>query len=837
VVFERLRKGLRAEPTVVNLLRTHQWHTDKEKKELIEKFLALHDLDLEHVIWTAVDPLPDLRAAGLAVLRQRKDRAPLDALVAMLRTRSVAVRRAVERFMKELAGPSLAGFVQEMAAIGDDYARLAAMELAQGLPSEVALEVYTCVLGASSSSLRARALKAIAEARLPGYEAMAASLALPLLSDENEEIRFSALAVLARHPQESYIPDVLRVVRTSDGRVAEAAIAALKKILPASKGDHAAEIVPLLADGGSAAATAAVALLQSMSPDLVVRQFLEHFRSSNAWMRNRALEAAVNLPKFIPALLAVALGPDKELARRAAEATLSLQNADALPVWLSLLQDRDLFAQSRALEKLGRYGQKREDVFAGVAGALRDPELAIPASAALADLQDPRGAGPLFEAFKSSADRPDVQLEILEAMSRLSGVEPRVGPVLAKISTFPNVDLKVREKARYLVGKVQGDAARDALPEVTAAPAPTRPSNATEVRLVDFLAETVQRGGSDFHLATGFVPHRRVQGVLEPLDAAPVTREGASQLLREVLDPADWARLEEEKQLDLCVKIAGVGRFRANFFSQREGLDAAFRVIPETIPTMEEISLPESAFDILHLTQGLVLVTGPSGCGKSTTLAAMLGRINDTRPCHIITIEDPVEFIHANKEALVTQRQVPQHTASFARALKAALREDPDVILVGELRDLETMDLAITASETGHLVFGTLHTTNASATIDRLINTFPAGQQSQVRTMLADSLKAVISQALLPRRTGDGRVAAWEILRATTAVAALIRESKTYQLPSILQTGQLAGMMTLDQSLLKLVEEGKVSPEVAMDKATKKEPFEKLLEEERQALA
>jgi len=259
-------------------------------------------------------------------------------------------------------------------------------------------------------------------------------------------------------------------------------------------------------------------------------------------------------------------------------------------------------------------------------------------------------------------------------------------------------------------------------------------------------------------------------------------------------------------------------------------------VIPATIPSLEEIGLPESLADVLGFTQGLVLVTGPSGCGKSTTLAALIDRINETRPCHIITIEDPVEFVHPVKEALVNQRQVPHHTASFARALRAALREDPDVIMVGELRDLETISLAITASETGHLVFGTLHTTNASATIDRVVSSFPPGQQAQIRVMLADSLKAVISQTLLPRRGFAGRVAAFEILRSTMAVSALIRDGKTHQLPSTLQTGQTAGMTTMDQSLLKLCEEGTVDPEVAIEKALKPEPFERLLSEERQAL-
>jgi twitching motility protein PilT len=415
-------------------------------------------------------------------------------------------------------------------------------------------------------------------------------------------------------------------------------------------------------------------------------------------------------------------------------------------------------------------------------------------------------------------------------------VQQQFVTICSKVVQMAQIDAAVRDRARRLVGKLSGDEARDALPEIEAEVAAVELAGNQNARLVEFLADMVQRGASDLHLATGFVPHRRMQGLLEPVDAPPMTRARATQLIREVLDESEWKRLERERQIDVCLKLPGLGRFRANFYSQRGGFDACFRLVPKSIPSIEEIGLPPSLSDVLKFTQGLVLVTGSSGCGKSTTLAALIDRINETRPCHIITVEDPVEFVHPNKEALVNQRQVPHHTASFARALRAALREDPDVILVGEMRDLETIALAITASETGHLVLGTLHTTNAPATIDRILSSFPSGQQGQVRVMLSDSLKAVVSQVLLPRRGFAGRVAAFEILRSTSAVSSLIREGKTHQLPSQLQTGQLSGMITMDQSLMKLCEDGKVDPEIAMEKALKKEPFEKLLADERQAL-
>jgi twitching motility protein PilT len=838
MVLEKLR-GLRTEPAFVVQLRDHKWTSEEQKKELLEKFQTAAKLDVGWVVWTALEQVPEIRAAGLAILRRRHDRAGLEALVPLLKTRSEAVRRAVMRFLKELAGTQLAPFLQEVASRGDDFARLAALELARELPAEAAFDVARRVLTASNPAVRARALKAVSEMTFEGSAEVAASLAVPLLQDENEEIRYSALAVLEKNPNETYFPDVLQMARTGGGRVAEASFAALKRLLSSAKEDHTPEIVPLLADGNAAVRSGTVNLLLPFAPDLLARRILEHFRGSFVWVRDRAVETARDgLPGFVNALLLLTKDPDPAFAKAASEMTLALADAKALPIWIKLVDDRDLWVKSRAVETLGRAGKGSDEVLARLLLALKEPDLVIAAASAIGDLADARAAQPLLDAFKAAVTRPDVQAEILDSMGKLARAEPRVLPqivtICSRVVQMPQIDQAVRERARRLVGKLSGDEARDALPEIEAEIAVVELAGNQNARLVEFLADTVQRGASDLHLATGFIPHRRVQGILEPIDAPPMTRARATQLIREVLDEGEWKKLERERQIDVCLKLPGLGRFRANFYSQRGGFDACFRIVPKTIPTIEEIGLPASLSDVLKFTQGLVLVTGPSGCGKSTTLAALIDRINETRPCHIITVEDPVEFVHPNKEALVNQRQVPHHTASFARALKAALREDPDVILVGEMRDLETISLAITASETGHLVLGTLHTTNAPATIDRVVSSFPSGQQGQIRVMLADSLKAVISQTLLPRRGFAGRVAAFEILRSTSAVSALIREGKTHQLPSQLQTGQNAGMITMDQSLLKLCEDGKVDPERAMEKALKKEPFEKILAEERQ---
>jgi twitching motility protein PilT len=274
--------------------------------------------------------------------------------------------------------------------------------------------------------------------------------------------------------------------------------------------------------------------------------------------------------------------------------------------------------------------------------------------------------------------------------------------------------------------------------------------------------------------------------------------------------------------LDCSYQLKGVGRFRVNVFMQRRGMGAVFRVIPEVIKTIEELGLPASLNAMIDSSNGLVLVTGPTGSGKSTTLAALIHTINVTRKEHIITIEDPIEFVHENRGCLINQREVSSHTKSFSNALKAALREDPDIILVGELRDLETIQLAITAAETGHLVFGTLHTNSAAKTVDRIIDVFPDSQQEQIRIMLSESLRGVIAQTLFKRADKPGRIAAIEVLMNTAAVANLIREGKTFQLPSLMQVGSQQGMITFENSVAKLFQEGKIAREDAEHYTKKK---------------
>ena len=341
-----------------------------------------------------------------------------------------------------------------------------------------------------------------------------------------------------------------------------------------------------------------------------------------------------------------------------------------------------------------------------------------------------------------------------------------------------------------------------------------------------YLNVMVESGASDLHLSSGVCPIYRVNGSMLPGgdgSADNLSSETVERLAFDIMPELNQREFKEIWDTDFAYRLEGVGRFRVNAFKDLNGTAAVFRHIPQKIPQLADLGMPPVVQELCNLRKGLILVTGPTGCGKSTTLAAMIDHINRTRQDHIITIEDPVEFVHPNHQCLVNQREVRQHTGSFQKALRAALREDPDIVLVGEMRDLETTKIAIETAETGHLVMATLHTTTAPSTIDRIIDQFPGGQQKQIRSMLANSLQAVVTQTLLKRADGQGRIAALEILVNNMAVANNIREGKTHLLPSALQTGAAQGMQDLNSHLLLLVNSGMVTAQEAYTHSVDKE--------------
>lgn len=347
--------------------------------------------------------------------------------------------------------------------------------------------------------------------------------------------------------------------------------------------------------------------------------------------------------------------------------------------------------------------------------------------------------------------------------------------------------------------------------------------------LDQLLTLTVGMGGSDLHLTVGIPPCVRLHGSLTPLEGwPPLTPEDTQQFIRAALNDEQWQRFARDHEMDTAYAVSGVSRFRLNVYRQRGSVGAAFRTIPHSIPKLEDLGLPLSIERFAHLPRGLVLITGPTGSGKSTTMASLLDVANRTRAGHIMTIEDPIEYVHRHQRCVVNQREVGVDTADFGVALKHVLRQDPDIILVGELRDLETTSVAVTAAETGHLVLATLHTQSAAQTVDRLIDIFPAHQQSQIRAQLANCLQGVVTQALAPRKDASGRAVICEVMLVSPAIRNLIREAKTYQIPTVIQSSGELGMVTFDQSLANSFMEQRISKQTALELAHDPAEFKRL---------
>jgi twitching motility protein PilT len=451
--------------------------------------------------------------------------------------------------------------------------------------------------------------------------------------------------------------------------------------------------------------------------------------------------------------------------------------------------------------------------------AVGQPAALVTSGAARAITKDPLTDGQIVGLVREIAG---------EAASRLGGAAPIAfgyhspsGEVRVEVTPGADGSRAVVRPAREAAGSAAG---------ATAARGP----DLAEARgqMEGLLRLLVESGASDLHLRADQPPMLRRQGDLAREPSEPISAERLETLLTSIMSAREIGEYREGGDTDWAYEIPGLARFRCNAGRDRHGAIAVFRIIPTTVPSADDMGLSREVQNLCYLTKGLVVVTGPTGSGKSTTLAALVDLVNRTRSDHIITIEDPIEFVHQSKKCLVTQRQVGLHTRSFKQALRAALREDPDIILVGEMRDLETVSIAIETAETGHLVFGTLHTTTAASTVDRIIDQFPADRQAQVRVMLSESLRGVIAQTLC-RKVGGGRVAAREVLLSIPAVSNLIREGKTFQIPSIMQTNRKAGMVTLNDALMELVDNRLVEPKEAYMKAVEKAGFAAALKAKR----
>jgi twitching motility protein PilT len=805
-----------------NRVRAKAWKSETERDELMKQVAAVPGLEARDVAWMAVEQDPQIKQAGLTLLKRWPFETSAEALLPLLGQRTEAVRRNTMAALEALAGSAfpekMIGYLEHR----DPAVIHAALDFAKKNPSERYLPGIAKALTAESPSVRRKAFMILEATPSPRV----AAIALKTLDDDDEDLRYRSIQILVKHPSEANIQPLLKRCKNDTARVQDAAIAALTPLVANADDRFNDDILPLLSDNNPKVRQLSVRILQRQRPEKVAEGFLNAFRGTFGMVRERGIEALGSFgPEYIRAFLAHTSNPDAGIAALASSIAVTIRSAESVPYCIRFLSGDDFWMRDRAATVLADVKDKR--ALEPLVKMLDDPESGFSAAHALGVWGTPDVLPGLLAAYKK-ADK-DMRLEILDAFARVQDSRiPALLDSIVKADPDPVIKDKAAElgPARARPGGRAGG--RPGPREWT----PVDFQQVTWPTLNQLLGHARAVSASDLHLSVGTEPHVRIHGVLLPLPLSITTPAQMDSWIKPILDPARQERFTKDKQLDFCHKDPELGRFRTNVFHQNKGLNAVFRLIPHEVPSLTDVDLPESLWDLTAYSQGLVLVTGSAGCGKTTTLAALVDRINETQKSHILTIEDPIEYVHTPKEALVNQREVPTHTESFAKALRQALREDPDVILVGEMRDLETISLAITASETGHLVLGTLHTTTAATTVDRIINSFPADQQGQIRMMIADSLKAVIAQTLLPRRDGRGRVAAFEILRNTPNVAGLIREGKSFQLPTAMQTGAAVGMTLMDNALLQLVQKGVVDAKVAYDRALRKETFEPLLSHE-----
>lgn len=615
------------------------------------------------------------------------------------------------------------------------------------------------------------------------------------------------------------LPGAERLLQDPDPRVRAQALEVISARAQTAGPEMIDQLLPLVSSGEAETRAGVMKILVSMPNRAeIVKRYVRFTQKLAGFVRDRAIESIHGFgDQVLEPLIGLFSDPDEDLRAAAVSVAGTFEDPRIVPAVIALLKDPDWWIRISAAQTLGRL--KDAPAVEPLIAALADPDVKWAAVEALGHINDPRA---LTALGRMLGDRePNVRIEVMQAIRNFK--HPQVVTALTQMAT-QDPERVVRMRAFDILDEIDKRDHTSVRADALAA----RPKEG-EPKLHSFLISTRNSGASDFHLSVGQPPIVRMAADLLRAQGEPFTAAQTEALLREILSENQWEHLHRNQQIDFCHYIPQAGRYRANVFIDHRGLNAVFRVIAEKPPTIEELGLPPHLKEIADFHQGLVLICGPSGSGKSTTLAALVNLFNEMRTDHILTMEDPVEFVHPFKNCLINQREVGTHTESFARALRAALREDPDVIVIGELRDNESVSLALTAAETGHVVLGTISSTSAPKAIDRLISSFSVDEQPQIRASLSESLKYVIAQRLLPAKEGRRQVACFEVLKGTMNVANMIRDEKTFQIHSAMQIGRSQGMQTFDEALRDLVKRGQVTPETAYMAANKKEDFESML--------
>lgn len=783
-------------------------------------------LKARDVMWMLFRPDRSIRGAGVTLLGPMRDLSTVDVFLAECRGKPEAALRAATGVLFGLKIPGIEDHLAQRLKDKEQQVQDTVRQVVFGAPQSSGLAP---LLWRFALSAEGRDRVAILD-RLADYTINQASLKQwrSLAHDEDRGVREKALMVLAK--QDCFASADLIVdglPRASHG-AKQHLIAALTEIAKGKGPDFVDRILPLMAAGDAGTRSAVIKILLGMDQrSELVKRYIIFSKTLAGWARDRALDSMKEFgADLVEPTIELLADRDEEVRGSALVVAGFFNDARIVPATIELLKDPDWWVRITAADTLGCIGDPR--AVGPLITALEDPDARWAAVEALGRIGDGRSLQALGRLLKDPM--AEIRIEVLLALRNFK--HSKILGVLRNVAT-KDPDRVVRARALEIAEQVaerehqkmvDGDQLRAA--------ALRAEIQQGEPRLHSLLVGTRNQKASDLHLSVGMPPVIRLASDLAQVKGDPFTAEQTESMLKEILTEAQWERLQEDKQLDFCYYVPRAGRYRGNVFLDQKGLNAVFRVIPEQPPTISEIGLPAHLAEIADYHQGLVIVCGPAGSGKSTTLAALVNLFNEIRNDHIITMEDPVEFVHPFKNCLINQREVGSHTESFARALRAGLREDPDVIVIGDLRDTESVSLALTAAETGHIVLGTLNSTTAHKAIDRIVASFEADEQPQIRASLSESLRFVIAQRLLPSKGPERQVAVFEILKGTAGVSSLIRDEKTIQIPSAMQMGKNQGMQTYDDALKELVRKGLIEPEVGYMAATNKEDFEGLVSTE-----
>ncbi len=806
-------------------VRQKQWSDREGMSRALTELAACRDLKPEELIPLLESDEPTVRSFAEVQVKERLDARGLDAMIRGLdgkttRTQSL-ILHTVLRAKPDLAAKSVQGLV----LTGDRSLSRMAMEALSSLPDHLIGAEFTKFLGHDKAEIRRMALMKVMDSPALKADPAVRRAFIAMADDDDERIRTAILGALVELEPGEAVRLALQRIKDPSIAIQQKAVQVLSEALNRIGQSTEAEdqLLDLLTDGSEAVRNGVLDIIIKR-PDRgrLLRKLLLFCKGLMGWMRDRTLDSLRRYSReLMTPVLELMNDPDEDVRSMALLLGSTLEAREAVPHIIRLLQDDDWWVRMIAAETLGKIRDER--AVGPLIAAMADTDSAMACIEALSRIGHADALIPICEAL--SRPEAEIRVEALDALRKMR--DPRVAPVLeACISQDPS--RAVRSRAELALEAITGGHSAPSVTGSFAVPAELRGRDVENLGPLERLMVTTREmDGSDLHVIVNAKPVVRVHGNLQELGDQPeYTAELAEEHLFQIMSPRLIDRLHAERQVDFCHMIPEIGRYRCNVYRERKGWAGAFRTIPNEVPTLNDVGLPPHLADLVNYHQGLIVVAGPSGSGKSTTLAALVNLFNEQKRAHLLSLEDPIEFVHSAKGCLINQREVGRHTRSFASALRGALREDPDIIVVGQMRDPETVRLAIEASETGHLVIGTMNTTSAPKTVDRIVESFPVGEQTQIRVMLSETLKAVVCQQLLPNASDDGRVALFEVMMGTLGVRMLIRDNKTYQIMSQMQIGETRGHITIDLALARLLEAGQISAEEAYRRAQSKDNFE-----------